>query len=259
MEYFWSTSCRREATVMVDSVDNNKGDQEAWHRRLLPFMMSSLIVMGLLFFVLTVWQFRDLQSRLTMRPVDIEGALQRAQTQSGQRDWYLRVVLEEAALRHRYEQNATIVQARVWTRYMGFLTGMILALTGCVFVLGKLREEVSVSGKASGIEANLTTASPGVVLALAGAVLIGVSLWVPVTVESNDVPVYLPRQIELTPPTGTVDTRPAPSSMPPAQTGDAKADRKGATVPKGTPPMPPSVLEKLKECPDDKKCPPSGR
>lgn len=243
---------------MVDSGSTTNADLEGWHRRLLPFMMSSLIVMGLLFFILTVWQFRDLQSRLTMRPVDIEGALQRAQVQGGQRDWYLRVVLEEAALRHRYEQNATIVQARVWTRYMGFLTGMILVLTGCVFVLGKLREEVNVSGKASGIEANLATASPGVVLALTGAVLIGVSLWVPVTVESNDVPVYLPRQLELTQPGGPADTRSAPASMPPAQAGDARLDGKEPARQKGPPPMPPSVLEKLKEGRSEKSTP-SGR
>ena len=151
---------------MEDAVKGAGSELEGWHRRLLPFMMGSLIVMGLLFFVLTVWQFREFEARLTVSSIDLDRALQAVQrvslTDGAYRDWYLRAVLEEAALRHRYQQNSAVVHTRAWTRYMGFLTGMILALTGCVFVLGKLREEVSVSGKAHGIEANLTTASPGI-------------------------------------------------------------------------------------------------
>jgi hypothetical protein len=224
---------------------------DTWHLRLLPFMMGSLIVMGLLFFVLTVWHFRDLQSRLTVGTVDLNRVLQGvqevAQRDAGYRDWYLRVVLEEAALRHRYEQNSAIVHARVWTRYMGFLTGMILALTGSVFVLGKLREEISVTGKAQGMEANLTTASPGVALALAGTVLVGISLWVPVTVESNDVPVYLPRQIELTQPPGLGDVRPAPSTMEPVQAGDSRPAPPEVGGTAKMPPLPPSVLKQLED------------
>ncbi len=232
---------------MEDAVKGAGSELEGWHRRLLPFMMGSLIVMGLLFFVLTVWQFRELEARLTVSSIDLDRALQAVQrvslTDGAYRDWYLRAVLEEAALRHRYQQNSAVVHTRAWTRYMGFLTGMILALTGCVFVLGKLREEVSVSGKAHGIEANLTTASPGIALALAGTVLVGISLWVPVSVESNDVPVYLSRKLEITQPL-VESGRPAPGPMDPTpQAGGVK----------NLPPLPPSVLKQLEEVAGGKK------
>jgi len=238
---------------MADAINEVTSDLEGWHRRLLPFMMGSLIVMGLLFFVLTVWQFRELESRLSIASIDLDRALQSMQrtslTDATYRDWYVRTILEEAALRHRYQQNSAIVHTRAWTRYMGFLTGMVLALTGCVFVLGKLHEEVSVSGKAHGIEANLTTASPGIALAFAGTVLVGISLWVPVTIESNDVPVYLPRQIELVQ-TGSEPGRPAPAQMEPTQAGDAA---------RKAPPLPPSVIKQLEEAAGAKKSGPTVR
>jgi hypothetical protein len=221
-------------------------DLAAWHTKLLPFMMTSLIVMGLLFFALTVWHFRELQAQLTFTTVEVEKVLDRLQREprgaadAAYRDWYMRVVLEDAALRHRYQQNSAIVHARVWTRYMGFLTGMILALTGCVFVLGKLREEVSVSGSAQGLSANLATSSPGLALALAGAVLVGISLYVQVTVETSDSPVYLPRLVEVAAPPERLKP---PAPVTPIATPDAAPP----ATPAGPPPLPPSLRQKMEQ------------
>ena len=76
---------------MADAADRATSDLKAWHRRLLPFMLGSLIVMGLLFFVLTVWQFRELESRLTVSSVDLDRALQNVRsaslTDGAYRDW----------------------------------------------------------------------------------------------------------------------------------------------------------------------------
>ena len=63
--------------------------------------------------------------------------------------------------------------ARTWTSYLGYLTGMILALVGATFILGKLKEEVSTLGvEGSGVKATLRTTSPGLALCFLGTVLI---------------------------------------------------------------------------------------
>jgi hypothetical protein len=223
-------------------------DLAAWHAKLLPFMMTSLIVMGLLFFALTIWHFRELQAQLAFGTVEVEQTLGRLSREAGPatdtyRDWYMRVVLESAALKHRYQQSSAIVHARVWTRYMGFLTGMILALTGCVFVLGKLREEVSMSGSGQGVSANLETSSPGLVLALAGAILVGISLYVPVTVETSDRAVYLPQLVDaVTPP---------PRPGPPATVGPITTS--DGSEPRAKPPTLPDHLRQQMEKESGKK------
>src|SRR5262249_58461153 len=46
--------------------------------------------------------------------------------------------LERELVARRYEQGNLSYLNRLWTRFMGFVTGMILALVGAAFVLGKL-------------------------------------------------------------------------------------------------------------------------
>ena len=44
-------------------------------------------------------------------------------------------------IKQRYHQANVLLMAGVRVRYPGLVTGMILALIGAVFVLGKIREE----------------------------------------------------------------------------------------------------------------------
>jgi hypothetical protein len=44
--------------------------------------------------------------------------------------------LERELIARRYDQVNLTVTTRLWTRLMGFITGMILALVGAAFVLG---------------------------------------------------------------------------------------------------------------------------
>ena len=65
----------------------------------------------------------------------------------------------------------------VWVRYMGFITGMILAMVGAVFILGKLQETASDVGvKFQGNEANIKTTSPGLILCFMGAILMAITV-----------------------------------------------------------------------------------
>jgi ABC-type multidrug transport system fused ATPase/permease subunit len=188
----------------------------AWQRLVLPFMMGSLVFVGLVFIAATLWFFRALQERLEYKTTNLVEVIERLPKledpkKEGQtyRDWYIRAVLESTALQQRFNVQATVVNGRVWTRFMGFLTGMLLALTGCVFVLGKLRESITFTGEGQGAKAALATSSPGVFLAFLGAAVISISLLVQSSVEMTDVAVYLPSHTM-----ATVAERPDPLPLP---------------------------------------------
>src|SRR5207253_1489509 len=95
---------------------------------------------------------------------------------AAEKELYLRAQIEQFALQQRHELQTAVLKGRLWTRFMGFLTGMILCLCGAVFVLAKLRESVSMNLEGQGIKAGLSTASPGIGLAFAGTVLIAFAL-----------------------------------------------------------------------------------
>ena len=205
-----------------------------WQRRLLPFMVGSLMVVGLTFIGATLYFFHDLERRLEHRTVDIVKMVDTVAEKGtpsdpqAHRDWYVRSTLEGIALQQRFNAQAAVVKGRLWTRFMGFLTGMLLALTGCIFVLGKMREPVSASGQAPGGYGVAIASSPGVFLAFLGTSLIGISLIVQTNVEMADTAVYLPQQVEVSR-TGTVRSsdRGEPVPIAPAPTSGAASAAPG--------------------------------
>lgn len=249
---------------MTTSPDNANAESERelqrWQNRLLRFMTASLIVMAAFFFAATLWLFADLTERVQYRQTDLV-AIMNTLPASGEvardhryREWYVRAVLEKSALEQRFALQSMIVQGRLWTRAMGFLTGMILCFSGCVFVLGKLREPVTqASAEGSGIKASLTTSSPGVFLAFTGALLIGLTLYVPASVETSDAAVYLPRQVEvvnpgaLAPPQNV--THDAPAMVEPAPPSAGTAPPPGSAIDAAMPPLPASVMRQLQQPP----------
>lgn len=176
--------------------------EDGWQRRLLPLMVRAVVVLAVFFFVVTLgqlsyihWQLRQTRestipvavSELTAAPVDPEPNLARA--------WLgIAALLEEEAMARRYDMASVTLMAHIWIRYMGFVTGMIMAVIGAVFILGKLRDQQStqLGAEAKDIKLSLTSASPGLVLATLGATLMIVTVLAQQTTEVNDGSIYRP-------------------------------------------------------------------
>lgn len=173
--------------------------REAWQGRLLPLMVGMLVATALFFAVMSVVELRALYPRVEQRPLDLGtsfAAFEAAQPAVRGNYDYLRfktlALLEADALHRRYHQATGTMLARVWTRQLGFLTGMVLALVGAAFVLGRLREDASSVELGSGnVRAAIASSSPGLVLATLGAVLMAVTLTVPFGIETRDLATYL--------------------------------------------------------------------
>ena len=214
---------------------------EAWQAKLLPFMITGLAVMVVLFFVGTFWNYAGLHARLELQEPDIAVALEKARSTSASpayQDWYMRVMLEDRALRSRHHQNTAVIESRVWTRFMGFMTGMMMVLCGCIFILGKLESQFEGNAKTAGSEGAMKTNSPGLVLAVVGSVLIAISLSVSVTVEVVDRPVYLADP-------GQANERPAPTLPPPLPLPSETAASPAKAASAVAPPLPPALAREM--------------
>ncbi|MEE9337752.1 MAG: hypothetical protein V3U87_06705 [Methylococcaceae bacterium] len=150
--------------------------------RLLPLMVTMLIVLALLFFIAGFVQFYYLNQMIEKGPkleasalVDDHFKLLDSTTPEQQLDfirWKTLSLLEGHAVQQRYHQAKIFLMSRIWTRYLGFITGMTLALVGASFILGKLREPESRLGMdQSFFKISIITASPGLILTILGTSL----------------------------------------------------------------------------------------
>jgi hypothetical protein len=169
-----------------------------WQIRLLPLMSGIIIATAIFFASAAVWKIGSIENRINReikepQEISFSGTV-KAQS-FGQQITLARTQaaysLEREALARRYNQAEIAFSLRLWTRFMGFVTGMILALVGAAFVLGKLETSINeLGGNATGISFSLRSASPGVVLAVLGTVLMGISIVVPATAVTSEKAVY---------------------------------------------------------------------
>jgi hypothetical protein len=74
---------------------------------------------------------------------------------------------------NRYNLGAQLIVANMTRKNIGFLIGTLLSLLGCVVIVRRIRNmSVSASGNVSGQQMSLNTASPGILLALLGSIMI---------------------------------------------------------------------------------------
>jgi len=186
----------------MESPDIDQSRVIKWQQKLLPFMVIMISALTLFFFIASCFQLYYLHQRIEHSPeLHLEALMadmkSSEQTLSGvdkltSLKWKTMVVLEGHTLQRRYHQANVLLMSRIWTRYLGFVTGMILALVGAVFVLGKIREsETKIDAEHAGAKFALTTASPGLVIALLGTILMITTMVLHQNIEVTDVPVYL--------------------------------------------------------------------
>jgi len=100
-------------------------------------------------------------------------------------------VLEGNLVARRYHQLNVSMMSRVWSHYLGFVTGMMLALVGAAFVLGRVSgSDTTIDAKAESLQTSLRSASPGIVLCFLGVVLMITTIITYHPIESRDTAIY---------------------------------------------------------------------
>jgi hypothetical protein len=171
----------------------------AWQVKLLPLMVRTVALLAIFFFVTTFLQLAYLHWEMRQKPelpmTEIMSSvlpehasgddLQRARLRSA-------IYLEAHAIALRYQQASVLLMSRTWIRYLGFVTGMILAMVGATFILGKLRGPPSeLRTEAESLTLSLKSASPGIMLAAFGVILMAVTIVTHHQITVEDVPIYL--------------------------------------------------------------------
>jgi len=188
---------------------------DSWPQRLLPFMSRMVVGLTLFFFVASFVQLLYLQTEIGREtPVTLSDSVlaislpEQASTTDRLALARFRAAgeLEVQVVGRRYRQATVLLMSRLWTLYLGFVTGMILALVGAAFILGKLQEPASeLSAESPAAKLTLKSASPGIVLAALGTTLMLATIFTNHRIDVTDAPLYLRDS-----PTGSV-TAPTPS------------------------------------------------
>jgi hypothetical protein len=176
-------------------------EKKTWQERLLPLMAGILILLAIYFFLTTFIQIRNLHASILQMPSidlnekaaqDLMGGEASFQNKLEARELEIRSKMELYIVTNRYHQADVLLMSGLWTRYLGFITGMVLAFVGAAFILGKLRElpatlELSVRE----VLLKIGTTSPGLILVVLGFVLILVTLITKDSYEVKDTNIYL--------------------------------------------------------------------
>lgn len=171
-----------------------------WQSRLLPFMTRFIVVMAAAFFVFSglhiyqVTRFIETEEGQDIRSL-IQSEISKPTGQlptAAELTEHSLLLLEADALDRRYHQAGGLLMSRIWSRQLAFITGMVMAFVGAVFILGKLSESTTeASGGAGEWKVAITSASPGIILSFFGTVLLVASLFVKATLDVNDGPAYI--------------------------------------------------------------------
>jgi hypothetical protein len=162
----------------------------AWQNKLLPYMIGAVIFFALFFLFASMYQLYSLQTEIEAEPKIHLDALYSHDADFDRQRWNSLVALEVHVLQQRYHQANISIMSRLWVRYLGFVTGMILAFMGAVFIVGKLKGGATIDVEGEGLKANLATQSPGIVLAFLGVVLMVVTIVIHHKVDVRDKPTY---------------------------------------------------------------------
>jgi hypothetical protein len=161
--------------------------ESGWQGRLLPFMVGTLGVLTLFFCAMIAWETYYIQSRMeNAGQIDLrKAAMEEFRTNAP-------FLLEADIIERRYHQASVAAMGRIYLVFLGFATGMVMALVGATFVLGKIREkETAIDGEAHSVKASLRSGSPGVILAFLGTVLMLSTIFSRTEISVTDQAVYL--------------------------------------------------------------------
>jgi hypothetical protein len=216
-----ATSPDGVASIPPDQV---RRDTIVWQRDLLPFMTHFVVTMAVAFFLFSGFHVYEVtryieedqhQSILAGVQAEISRPLSMPLTSTDLNNNAL-ILLEAATLDRRYHQAGGMLMSRIWARQLTFITGMVLAFVGAVFILGKLTESSSqFTGGTAQMKLAVTSASPGLILSFFGTSLIMASLFVASNLDVADGAAYVNRMQPVRQPQNAPATA-NPATAPPS-------------------------------------------
>ncbi len=173
-----------------------------WQKKLLPWLIIMPSLLVLLFMYLATHQVNQFNRAIDVKEKPIlESVLNTKDSIAmnklkGNLDyikWITLATLEQESLDKRYYQGGLLLLSRIFIKYLGFLTGMIIAIVGSVFIIGKLSEDSSKIDGSVGekIRLSIISSSPGVIFGVLGTILMVSTILQHNDITVQDSPLYL--------------------------------------------------------------------
>lgn len=158
-----------------------------WQYKLLPFIIPMIVVLALFFFLASLVQMINLHNRIDKFPEVNKVLIEDPNMEKSL------LALELLLIEKRYHQANTSLMSRIWLKYLGFVTGMILSIIGATFVLAKLREQpTNVQLSTRELKFSLISSSPGIILAILGTLIMVITIYRHNPIDLYDSNIYLP-------------------------------------------------------------------
>jgi hypothetical protein len=174
---------------------------EPFLSRLQPVMIAIPVLLIGIFTVVSYLQVSDLNERITSsETMDLHTLWQKQPEDSvltgsdymNLQRWRALTAMENMAMTKRYQQGGLLIITRIFTKYLGFLTGMIMAIAGAVFIIGRIKEDQSDLAIGTGDKtASLKSSSPGIIFGVLGTALMGMTIMQHTDIGIIDRPLYL--------------------------------------------------------------------
>lgn len=178
-------------------------DLMKWQNRLLPWMIAIPTLLIGAFIILGTIKLSGFE-KFAYRSDNVKTSLPLPIPYSDKTDsllnhnveylkWYSLVKMEEYSINRRYNQGGVLLMSRIYIKYLGFFTGMILAIVGSVFIISKLKEEVSeLEGSIRDTtKFRLVSSSPGIIFGVLGTLLMMTTILTHSEISVKDMPLYL--------------------------------------------------------------------
>lgn len=173
-----------------------------WQNRLLPWMIAMPTILIGAFILLATLQLSKFEKAIYRgdgNNIDILPSPVATATDSVLKKnvdylkWYSLVKTEEYSINRRYNQGGVLLMSRIYVKYLGFFTGMILAIVGSVFIISKLKEDVSeIEGSIHDkTKFRLVSSSPGIIFGVLGTALMMTTILTHSEINVKDMPLYL--------------------------------------------------------------------
>ncbi|MCW3107325.1 MAG: hypothetical protein JWQ09_1831 [Segetibacter sp.] len=174
-----------------------------WQTKLLPWMILMPTILIAAFIVLATLQLNKFEKYVYQGNENkIENSIPSPvanttdsllKTNADYLKWYSLVKMEEYSINRRYNQGGVLLMSRIYIKYLGFFTGMILAIVGSVFIISKLKEDVSeLEGNIQEkTKFRLVSSSPGIIFGVLGTVLMMTTILTHSEISVKDMPLYL--------------------------------------------------------------------
>ena len=175
----------------------------SWQNKLLPWLVIMPTILILLFIYLATRQMQRFNAVIDAKEESVIEKLIPSGTDSvlynklnGNMEyirWMTLARMEEKSLDRRYSQGGLLLVSRIFTKYLGFFTGMILAIVGSVFIIGKLQESSSdIEGNVSDqMKLKIVSSSPGIIFGVLGTILMLSTILQHAEISVKDQPLFL--------------------------------------------------------------------